>query len=157
MQSQRHRTRLQWEAPLRDKRPNSRCALHSAVAQFRCFSGTILPLTVGRAASIKLLDETLPQTKIIGLLTQRDETKEDPEPQDLYSIGTAAIVLKLIRQSDDHHHCGARSPPLCLAQDYRHRSISAGRSRAAQFQDAAPPRMGSDFPGCAIRLQSFSS
>jgi ATP-dependent Lon protease len=69
---------------------------------FVVFPGTILPLTVGRAASIKLLDETLPQTKIIGLLTQRDETKEDPQPQDLYSIGTAAIVLKLIRQSDDH-------------------------------------------------------
>ena len=69
---------------------------------FVVFPGTILPLTVGRAASIKLLDETLPQTKIIGLLTQRDETKEDPEPQDLYSTGTAAIVLKLLRQSDDH-------------------------------------------------------
>ena len=69
---------------------------------FVVFPGTILPLTVGRAASIKLLDETLPQTKIIGLLTQRDETKEDPEPQDLYPIGTAAIVLKLLRQSDNH-------------------------------------------------------
>src|SRR5947208_6826218 len=68
---------------------------------FVVFPGTILPLTVGRSASIKLLDETLPQTKIIGLLTQRDETKEDPQQQDLYSIGTAAIVLKLLRQSDD--------------------------------------------------------
>ena len=69
---------------------------------FVIFPGTILPLTVGRAASIKLLDETLPQTKIIGLLTQRDETKEEPEPQDLYPVGTAAIVLKLLRQSDSH-------------------------------------------------------
>jgi ATP-dependent Lon protease len=69
---------------------------------FIAFPGTILPLTVGRAASIKLLDETLPQTKIIGLLTQRDETKEDPQPQDLYPVGTAAIVLKLLRQSDNH-------------------------------------------------------
>ncbi len=69
---------------------------------FVVFPGTILPLTVGRAASIKLLDETLPQSKIVGLLTQRDETKEDPDPQDLYPIGTAAIVLKLLRQSDNH-------------------------------------------------------
>src|SRR5207253_2200131 len=42
------------------------------------------------------------QAKIIGLLTQRDETKEDPQPQDLYPVGTAAIVLKLLRQSDNH-------------------------------------------------------
>ena len=69
---------------------------------FVVFPGTILPLTVGRTASIKLLDETLPQTKIIGLLTQRDETKEDPQPQDFYPVGTAAIVLKLLRQSDNH-------------------------------------------------------
>ena len=69
---------------------------------FVVFPGTILPLTVGRAASIKLLDETLPQTKVIGLLTQRDESKEDPQPQDLYPVGVAAIVLKLLRQSDNH-------------------------------------------------------
>ena len=45
------------------------------VRSFVIFPGTVLPLTIGRPASIKLLDETLPQSKIIGLLTQRDETK----------------------------------------------------------------------------------
>jgi ATP-dependent Lon protease len=69
---------------------------------FVVFPGTVVPLNVQRAASLKLLDETLPRTKVIGLLTQRDETKEDPEPQDLHSVGTAALVLKLLRQSDDH-------------------------------------------------------
>jgi ATP-dependent Lon protease len=72
------------------------------VRGFIVFPGTVVPLNVQRAASLKLLDDTLPRTKVIGLLTQRDETKEDPEPQDLYSIGTAALVLKLLRQSDDH-------------------------------------------------------
>ena len=71
------------------------------VRSFVIFPGTVLPLTIGRPASIKLLDETLPQSKIIGLLTQRDENKEEPEPQDLYSVGTAAIVLKLLRQADN--------------------------------------------------------
>jgi Lon protease-like protein len=66
------------------------------------FPGTVLPLNVQRAASLKLLDDTLPRTKVIGLLTQRDETKDDPSPQDLYSVGTAALVLKLVRQSEDN-------------------------------------------------------
>ena len=66
------------------------------------FPGTVIPLTVQRAASLKLLDDTLPRTKVIGLLTQRDEMKEDPAPEDLYSMGTVALVLKLIRQADDH-------------------------------------------------------
>src|SRR6516165_8652368 len=72
------------------------------VRGFVVFPGTVIPLNIQRAASLKLLDDTLPRTKVIGLLTQRDETKEDPSPQDLYSIGTAALVLKLIRQSEDN-------------------------------------------------------
>jgi ATP-dependent Lon protease len=66
------------------------------------FPGTIIPLNVQRAVSLKLLDDTLPRTKVIGLLTQRDEAKEDPTPQDLYTVGTAALVLKLLRQAEDN-------------------------------------------------------
>jgi ATP-dependent Lon protease len=72
------------------------------VRGFVVFPGTIVPLNVRRPAAIQLLDETLPRTKVIGLLTRRDEAKEDPEPQDLYHVGTAALVLKMIRQADDH-------------------------------------------------------
>ena len=85
------------------------------VRGFVVFPGTIVPLNVQRPASIKLLDETLPLTKVIGLLTQRDETKEDPEPQDLYYVGTAALVLKLLRQGEDH--------VVVLAQGLRRFSI----------------------------------
>src|SRR4029453_9573977 len=66
------------------------------------FPGAIIPLNVQRASSLKLLDDTLPRTKVIGLMTQRDEAKEDPEPQDLYTVGTAALVLKLLRQTEDN-------------------------------------------------------
>ena len=72
------------------------------VRGFVVFPGTIVPLNVRRPTSIALLDDTLPRTKVIGLIAQRDEAKEDPEPQDLYHVGTAALVLKLIRQTDDH-------------------------------------------------------
>src|SRR5436853_6653643 len=64
---------------------------------FVVFPGTVVPLNVQRAASLRLLDETLPRTKVIGLLTQCDETKQDPEPQDLHSVGEAARVLQLLR------------------------------------------------------------
>ena len=65
------------------------------------FPGAVLPLTVSRPASIKLLDDTLPLTKVIGLVTQRDEAMDEPRPQDLHHVGTAVIVLKLLRQADD--------------------------------------------------------
>ena len=72
------------------------------VRGFVIFPGTIVPLNVRRPASIELLDDTLPRTKVIGLVAQKDEAKEDPEPQDLFNVGTAALVLKMIRQADDH-------------------------------------------------------
>ena len=83
----------------------------------------------------KLLDETLPQTKVIGLLTQRDETKEDPQPQDLYPVGVAAIVLKLLRQSDNHVVIvvqGLRR--FALRKIVSAASVFTGRSRFAHFQ-----------------------
>src|SRR5437764_3960045 len=70
--------------------------------EFVMFPGSVLPLTVSRPASIKLLDETLPLTKIVGFLTQREEEKEEPAPPDLYHVGTAAIVLKLLRKAENN-------------------------------------------------------
>ncbi len=64
------------------------------------FPGTIMPLGVGRASSKKLLDECLPKSKVIGLVTQRDEDEESPGTSGLFNIGTAVIVLKLVRQTD---------------------------------------------------------
>ncbi|MGO8678200.1 MAG: endopeptidase La [Limisphaerales bacterium] len=64
------------------------------------FPGALLPLTVRRPASLKLVDESLPQSKIIGILTQRLIDKEEPGPGDLYQVGTAGLVVKLLRQPD---------------------------------------------------------
>jgi ATP-dependent Lon protease len=72
------------------------------VRGFVVFPRTMSPVNVRRAASIQLLNETLPQNKIIGLLAQRDESKDEPAVNDLYQVGTAVIVLKLLRQADDH-------------------------------------------------------
>ena len=65
------------------------------------FPGTVMPLGVGRPASRRMLDECLAQSKVIALVTQRDEEDDDPDPAGLYQVGTAAMVLKLIRQPDE--------------------------------------------------------
>jgi ATP-dependent Lon protease len=65
------------------------------------FPGAVLPLSVRREKSLKLLEETLPQTKVIALVAQRDEEKEEPGPDDLHRVGVAVNVLKLLRQADD--------------------------------------------------------
>jgi len=64
------------------------------------FPGTVVPLTVGRTSSRKLLQESLPQSKVIGVFTQRNPEQEEPAAVDLYQVGTAVLVLKFIRQSE---------------------------------------------------------
>ncbi len=66
------------------------------------FPGTVMPLTVGREKSRKLIDEVLPEQKVIVLVTQRDNEVEDPTPADLYQVATAAVVLKLLRNEEGH-------------------------------------------------------
>ena len=64
------------------------------------FPGTVVPLTLGRPAALKLVDESLPHSKIIGLVTQRHEEVERPKHDDLFDVGVACTVLKLMRQPD---------------------------------------------------------
>jgi ATP-dependent Lon protease len=64
------------------------------------FPGMAVPLTIGRASALKLIDSELPENKSIGLFTRKDEANERPGPADLYPVGVMAQVLKLIRQPD---------------------------------------------------------
>jgi ATP-dependent Lon protease len=64
------------------------------------FPGTIMPLSVGNPDSLKLLEENLSKSRTVGILTQRDATKEQPSEEDMYRVGTACQVVKLVRQSE---------------------------------------------------------
>ena len=61
------------------------------------FPGTVTPLAIGRRRSKALLADTEPNESIIGLLTQRDPEMDVPNFDNLYSIGTAASVLKITK------------------------------------------------------------
>jgi ATP-dependent Lon protease len=68
------------------------------------FPGSVMPLTIGRPRSKHLLDEALTAEKIIGVITQRNEAVEDPAAADLYAVGTASLVLKMIRTAEGHYN-----------------------------------------------------
>ena len=64
------------------------------------FPNIILPINIGRSTSLQLIRQAYKQNAIIGLFTQRDPVTENPQQNDLYTIGTAAIVLKLLEMPD---------------------------------------------------------
>jgi ATP-dependent Lon protease len=61
---------------------------------------TALPLTVGQPRSIQLVDEAVLQRQMIGLVAAKSEEVEEPGPDDLYRVGTAAVVHRLRRAAD---------------------------------------------------------
>ena len=62
-----------------------------------------LPLTVGQERSVRLVDEALVESseqRIIGLVTSRDPEVEEPSPDQVYRVGTAAVVHRMIKAPD---------------------------------------------------------
>jgi ATP-dependent Lon protease len=64
------------------------------------FPNMIVPLFVGRLKSVRALEEVMQKDQRILLLTQKDPTHEDPRSKDLYSTGTVAQVLQLLKLPD---------------------------------------------------------
>jgi len=60
----------------------------------------ILPIMVGRKKSVKLIDDAMDGDRIIGIITQKRSEIEDPKETDLYSVGVAALILRMIRELD---------------------------------------------------------
>lgn len=64
------------------------------------FPGAIMPITVGREKSLKLIKSAQKGTNIIGTVTQLDPKVEDPVVADLYRIGTTGRILKMLEMPD---------------------------------------------------------
>jgi ATP-dependent Lon protease len=61
---------------------------------------TAVPLTVGQPRSIQLIDDAVLNKKVIGLVASRDPSVEEPTPDECYTVGTAAMVQRLLRLPD---------------------------------------------------------
>ena len=64
------------------------------------FPGVIIPITVGRDKSVKLIKEVYKGSKTIGVVSQKKSDIEDPSFSDLNSIGTVAHIMKMLRMPD---------------------------------------------------------
>src|SRR5712692_8097626 len=65
------------------------------------FPHALLPLTIGRESSIALV-ESLGENKLLGVVTQRDPRVDTPTPADLHTVGTVAMIHKVIRMPNQN-------------------------------------------------------
>ncbi len=64
------------------------------------FPYMILPLFVGRDMSIKAIDDALSGNRLILLVAQKDLNTENPEPKDLYDVGTVGMIMRMLKLPD---------------------------------------------------------
>ncbi len=71
-----------------------------AVRDIVVFPNMILPLFVGRESSILAIEAALAQDRLIFLVTQRDPEIDDPQPTDIYDIGTVCLIMRMLKLPD---------------------------------------------------------
>jgi len=71
-----------------------------AVRDVVVFNYMIIPLFVGRPGSIEAVNEAIKGDKLIMLVTQKDATNENPEPDDLYRVGMVCMIMRTLKLPD---------------------------------------------------------
>jgi ATP-dependent Lon protease len=64
------------------------------------FPNSFMPLAVARESSVRLIDEAISVSKLIGVFTQRDASVEEPQQEDLYNVGIVSQVHKMFKLPD---------------------------------------------------------
>ncbi|MEM1122753.1 MAG: endopeptidase La [Bacteroidota bacterium] len=86
------------ETTLKDDIPSTLPIL--ALKNTVLFPGIVIPITVGRDKSIRAVHHAYESGRLIAVLSQRSAKTEDPNENDLYSIGTVARILKILKMPD---------------------------------------------------------
>ncbi|MFZ1331262.1 MAG: LON peptidase substrate-binding domain-containing protein, partial [Flavobacteriales bacterium] len=64
------------------------------------FPGVVIPITVGRDRSIRLIQDVYRGTKTLGVVSQKDGQIEEPNAEDLNRVGTIATIIRMLRMPD---------------------------------------------------------
>ena len=64
------------------------------------FPGVVIPITVGRDKSIKLIQKANKEDRVVGVVAQKNQGVEEPEFNDIYKIGTVAQIVRMLKMPD---------------------------------------------------------
>src|SRR5215475_7255141 len=88
------------------------------VRQTVLFPGIVLPLAIGRKSSIAAAQEAVRSQRMLGVILQTDPAVEEPTPEQLHKVGTAAQVLRYVTAPDGTHHVIAQGVRRFRAIEY---------------------------------------
>lgn len=77
-----------------------------------------MPIAVSRPESMKLIEETLAGQKLFGVVAQKSTETNDPQPEELYTVGTVVKLLKMIRTPEGEMYVLAQGISRMKIQEY---------------------------------------
>ena len=89
-----------------------------AVRDVVVFPNMVLPLFVGRETSVLAIEAALAQDRLIFLATQKDQSIENPEPEDIYSVGTVSLILRMLKLPDGRLKILVQGKSKAMVQEY---------------------------------------
>ena len=108
------------------------------------FPSAILPLTVGRESSLRLINELKEDERYIGVVSQRDPRVDNPQAVDLFQIGTAAFIHKIIKLPNQSLFVFVEGLQRIAIQEIVQQEPYLV-ARVQQLKDGAPEEQTSDF------------
>jgi ATP-dependent Lon protease len=119
------------------------------------FPGVVIPITVGRDKSIHLIKDYNKGDKTIGVVAQKSDTVEEPNELDLYSVGTVAQIIKMLRMPDGN--------TTIIIQGKRRFKIDEfiqtdpyHKAKVSPFDEVKPPKTDKEFSAIISNLKETS-
>src|SRR5256714_3937102 len=100
----------------------------------------IVPLFVSREKSIRAVDEALGENRMIFLVSQRDLDKEEPAGEDLYTTGTVAAIMRMLKLPDGRIRILVQGLARARVEEVSDAGVFFGAKLAARSEAAGPER-----------------
>jgi len=119
------------------------------------FPGVIIPITVGRDKSMKLVRDIYQKSKIIGTVAQKDPNVDDPGPDEMFKVGTVAQLLRILEMPD-----GSTSVIIQGKKRFKINEVVTSEpyyiARVSALEDIKPRRKDHEFEAIVGSLKDLS-
>ena len=120
------------------------------------FPGVVIPITVGRDKSIQLIKDYHKTDKTIGVVAQINDVTEEPGANDLYSIGTVAHIIKMLRMPDGNTTIIIQGKKRFKIEEYV-QTEPYHKARVSAIDETRPGKNDKEFQAIVSNLKETST
>jgi ATP-dependent Lon protease len=119
------------------------------------FPGVVIPITVGRDKSIALIKDSYKGDRTIGVVSQKNDSIEEPSYQDLNVTGTVAHIIKMLRMPDGNTTVIIQGKKRFKIREFT-QSEPYHKAKVLSFDEMRPPKTDKEFQAIVTNLKEIS-